>query len=109
MLQALGKRPQVKNLSKAQGPLADARLKMLRESKAEDADARLKMLKMLKMRGTAGPTLNELRHRKNEIMWKKKQLDALGSDVVKKQVMSLQKYVKDEYKTLFPYLTKTYE
>lgn len=42
------------------------------------------------------------------VWWKKKQLDALGSEVVKNQVISLQTYVKDEYKALFPYLTKTY-
>jgi len=48
------------------------------------------------------------KHPTSPVWWKKKQLDQLGSEVVKKQVINLQKYVADEYKALFPYLTKTY-
>ena len=76
------KRPQVKNLSKARGQLADARLKMLKKSKAVGPDKL--MMKKLKVRRTVGPTLIKLRQRKEELRRgteeigrEKKQLDAL--------------------------------
>ena len=78
MLQAVGirKNPKVKN--KPSGLLADAWLQTQRESKEADAHARLKICKM---RGTATPTLIELRHKKNGLEWKKELLEAAQEEL----------------------------
>ena len=78
MLQPVGirKNPKVKN--KPSGLLADAWLQTQRESKEADVHARLKFCKM---RGTATPTLIELRHKKSGLEFKKELLEAAQEEL----------------------------